>query len=68
MFRIVAWAKDDWAVCAFWVDDETAVGLRRQLDVVEKMFRQEYGISSEGELRWTVGIGVDFIVHTTSPS
>jgi hypothetical protein len=48
VFRIGTWRQEDWAVCAFWVDDETRVGSRYQLDRVEKMFRQKYGIAGEG--------------------
>jgi len=29
-------------VCAFWVDDETGVGVRYQLDRVAEMFQQKY--------------------------
>ena len=53
IFRIGTWRSDDWAVCAFCVD-----GSRLQLNRVEEMFRQKYGISGEGELSWTLGIKV----------
>jgi Reverse transcriptase (RNA-dependent DNA polymerase) len=54
VFRIGTWRNDDWAVCAFWVDDETGVGARYQLDRVAEMFRQKYGITGEGSYagRW----------------
>ena len=58
VFRHGEWGSPDWAVCAFWVDDETGVGSRQQLDRVASMFNQKYGISGEGEMRWTLGIGV----------
>ena len=58
VFRIGTWRKDDWAVCAFWVDDETGVGSPHQLQRVSAMFKNKYGISGEGELTWTLGIGV----------
>ena len=65
IFRIGIRKKGDWAVCAFWVDDETGIGSREQLDCVADMFRQKYGISGEGELRWTLGLKVkcDFNRH-----
>lgn len=65
---IGTWGRDDWAACAFWVDDETGVGSRTQLDRLAAMFK--YGISGEGELRWTLGIGVtrDYRTHTISLS
>jgi len=50
VFRIGTWTKDDWAICTFWVDNETGVGARYQLDRVAKMFQQKYGITGEGEL------------------
>jgi len=70
VFRIGTWRKDDWAVCAFWVDDETGIGSLQELDRVEEMFRRKYGISGEGELRWTLGIKVtrDFDKHMVSIS
>jgi len=48
VFRIGTRRNGDWAVCAFWVDDETGIGLRQLLDRVEEMSRRKYGISSEG--------------------
>ena len=55
-----------WAVCAFWVDDETGGGSRQQLDRVASILSQKYGISGEGEIRWTLGTGVarDRNTHT----
>ena len=58
VFRIGSWRKGDWAVCAFWVDDEMGVGSPHQLQQVAAMFKNKYGISGEGELTWTLGIGV----------
>ena len=58
VFRIGTWRKDDWAICAFWVDDETGIGSPSQLQRVADMFKNKYGISGEGELSWTLGIGV----------
>ena len=55
MFRIGTWRKDDWAVCAFWVDDETGIGSCQEPDRIVEMFHR---ISGEGELRWTLGIKV----------
>ena len=62
--------SEDWAVCAFWFDDETEVGSRGQLDRVAAMSGQNYGIYGEGELRGTLGIGVyrDYRTHTISIS
>ena len=70
VFRIGDWGSPDWAVCAFWVDDETGVGFRQQLEHVTRMFSRKYGISCEGEMRWTLGIGVsrDYDTHTMSLS
>jgi hypothetical protein len=58
VFRIGTGRADDWVVCAIWVDDETGIGSHQQLYRVEEMFRRKYGISSEGELRWTLEIKV----------
>ncbi len=58
VFQIGSWRKNDWAICAFWVDDETGVGSPYQLQRVATMFKNKYGISGEGELTWTLGIGV----------
>ena len=58
VFRIGTWKRADWAVCAFWVDDETGVGSLHQLQRVAAMFKSKYGISGEGEMKWTLGIGV----------
>ena len=52
VFRIGTRKTGNLAVCAFWVDDETSIGSREQLDRVADMFHQRYGISGEGELRW----------------
>jgi len=70
VFRIGKREKGNWAVCAFWVDDETGVGSREQLDRVADMFRRKYGISGEGELDWTLGMKVrrNFSRHTVSIS
>ena len=70
VFRIGTWRAADWAVCAFWVDDETGVGARYQLDRVAAMFRSKYGITGEGDLHWTLGIGVvrDYEGHIISLS
>jgi len=61
--------RRDWAVCTFWVDDGTGVGSHQQLERVVWMFNQKYGISGEGEMRWTLGLGVarDRNTHTISP-
>jgi len=69
-FRIGTWRSDDWAVCGFWVDDETRVGPRCQLDPVAAVFSQKYGISGERELRWNLGMGLnrDCSTHITSLS
>ena len=50
---------------AFWVDDETGVSSREELDRVADMFRRKYGISGEGDLWWTLGMKVerDFNAH-----
>ena len=68
IFRIGTWKRDDWAVCAFWVDNETGIGARCQPDRVLDMLRKKYGISGEGELRWMLEIGVkrDFDTHIIS--
>ena len=68
IFRIGTWKRGDWAVCAFWVDNETGIGARCQLNRVVDMLRKKYGISGEGELRWTLEIGVkrDFDTHIIS--
>ena len=65
IFRISTWEKGDWAVCAFWVNDKTGIGSCEQLDHIADMFHQKYGISGEGELRWTLGLKVkcDFNRH-----
>ena len=70
MFRVGTRRDGDWAVCAFWVDDETGIGPRQLLDRVEEMSRRKYGISDEGELHWTLGMKVkrDFSRHTVSLS
>ena len=48
-----AWAIGD------WVEDETGVGSRQQLERVARNLGRKYGISHEGEMRWTLGIGVN---------
>src|SRR5258706_4458937 len=70
VFRIGNRRDGNWAVCAFWVDDETGVGSREQLDRVADMFRQKYGISGEGDQRWTLSLKVerDFNGHKVSIS
>ena len=70
VFRIGTRKTGDWAVCAFWVDDEAGIGSRERLYRVADMFRQKYGISGEGELRWTLGMKVkrDFSRRTVSLS
>jgi len=70
VFRIGTCGKGDWAVCAFWVDDETGIGSREQLDRVSSMFGRKYGISGKGELSWTLGMKVTriFSRHTVSIS
>jgi len=45
------WGSCNRAVCAFWVDDETGVGPRQQLDCVSLMFSQKYRTSGKGEMR-----------------
>ena len=54
-------------VCAFWVDGETGVRVRYQLD---RVAQQKYGITGEGELCWTLGMAVkrDFDSHIISLS
>src|SRR5258706_10236342 len=59
VFRIGKREKGNWAVCAFWVDDETGVGSREELDRVADMFRRKYGITGEGDLQWTLGMNVE---------
>jgi len=44
--------------CAFWLDDETGVGSPYKLQRVAAMFKGKYGISIEGEMKWTLRIGV----------
>jgi len=34
--------EDDWAVRAFWVDNETDIGSCRELDRVEEMFSRRH--------------------------
>ena len=51
------WPNGDSAVVAFWVDDATAVGSERRLLELERQFEKRYGISGQGELTWTLGIG-----------
>ena len=70
MFQIGNWKMGDWAVCAFWVDDETGFGSLEQLYRVADMFRRKYGQSGEGELCWTLGMKVkrDVSRHTVSLS
>ena len=45
-------------MCAFWVNNETGIRAICQLDRVTDMLRKKYGISGEGELRWTLEFGV----------
>ena len=70
VFRIGTWGSNDWAVCTFWVDDEVGIGSRIQLDRVAAMFNRKYGITGDGELCWTLGIGVyrDYDAHIISLS
>ena len=70
VFRIGNRSDGNWAVCAFWVDDETGVGSREQLDRVADMFCHKYGISGKGDLRWTLSLKVerDFNGHKVSIS
>ena len=56
MLRIGTRKTGNWAMCAFRVDDETDIGSHEQLDRVADMFCRMYGISGEGELRWTLGM------------
>ena len=58
VFQIGTRKQDTWAICAFWVDDETGVGSLSQLQRVADMFKHKYGITAEGDLSWTLGIGV----------
>ena len=51
VFRIGTRRTGDWAVCAFWVNDETGIGSREQLDRVADMLRWKYGISGEKGLQ-----------------
>jgi hypothetical protein len=69
-FRIGTRKTGDWAVCAFWVHDETGIGSRERLDRVVDMFRRKCEISGEGELRWMLGMKVkrEFSTHTISLS
>jgi len=66
VFRIGDWRSPDWAI--FWVDDETGVGSRQQLARVASMFGRKHAISGEGEMGWTLRIGVarDRDTHTIS--
>jgi len=59
VFRTGEWGSRNQAVCAFWIDDETGVGPRQQLDRVSLMFSQKYGTSGKGEMRldpWDRGV------------
>ena len=60
----------DWVVCVFRVDSETGVGSYQQLELVARVLSRKYGISREGEMRWTLGVGVnrEYITHTISLS
>jgi len=70
VFCIGTWRSNDWAICAFWVDDETGIGSSHQLQCIVDMFCQKYGISGEGDMQWTLGIGVshNYKTHTISLS
>jgi hypothetical protein len=70
VFRIGTWRQENLGVCACWVDDKTGVDSRYRMGRVAKLFCQRYGISGEGKLRWTLGIGVvrDFDAHIISLS
>jgi len=67
VFPIGDRGSPDWVV---WVDNETGVGSRQQLERVSRMFSWKYGISGEGQMRWALGIGVnrDYKAHTISIS
>ena len=43
-------------VAVFWVDDAVCAGPEEKLLELERQFSDRYGISSEGELTWTLGI------------
>ena len=58
VFRIGEWGGCDWTVRDFWVDDESGLGPRQPLYRVSSMFSHKYGLSGEGEMRLTLGIGV----------
>ena len=58
VFRVGTWRSDDWAACAFWVDDETGIGSCHQPERMPEMFSQKYGISGKGDMCWTLGRGV----------
>jgi Reverse transcriptase (RNA-dependent DNA polymerase) len=44
------------AVAVFWVDDAVCAGPKEKLLELEHQFSDRYGISSEGELTWMLGI------------
>lgn len=57
VFRYRTRANGDWAVCTFWVDDETGVSSQEELDQVADMFCRKYRILGKGDLHWTLGEG-----------
>ena len=76
MFQYGMRGNGDWAVCAFWVDDETGVGSLEELARVADMFRRKYGINSgrggftmdfrhEGDTKFRCAYRLDFsaIIH-----
>lgn len=54
------WPNGDSAAITFWADDAMAVGSKNQLLELENQFAVKYGISGQGELTWTLGIGLTF--------
>jgi len=51
VFCTGTWRMNAWAVCVFWVDEETGIGSRQQLDRVDEMLHRNYGLSGEGDPR-----------------
>jgi Reverse transcriptase (RNA-dependent DNA polymerase) len=50
------WEDGSSAIMVFWVDDATCTGPKDKLLELERQFSNWYGISSEGELTWMLGI------------
>jgi len=66
VFRVGTWKNGDWAVCTFWVDDETGVGARHQ----SQRCSAESTVFRIGAPHWVLEIGVkrNSGTHTISPS